>query len=66
MTTGASENNNIVHLTYCTICDAPPLGGANPFLESLGEQQRNQKVNLSLESCKICEGTVWKISYTTD
>jgi len=66
MTTEASENDNIVRLTYCTTCDAPPLGGANPFLEGLGELQREQKVDLSLESCKICDGTVWKISYHTE
>ena len=65
MTTSASENDNIVHMTYCTICDAPPLGGANPFLEGLGELQRKQEVELSLESCKVCSGTVWKISYKT-
>ena len=63
MTTEASENDNIVRLSYCTICDAPPLGGANPFLEGLGELQQKQEIELSLEECKLCKGTVWKIKF---
>jgi len=63
MTIEASENDNIVRLSYCTICDAPPFGGANPFLEGLGELQQKQEIDLSLESCKICKGTVWKIEF---
>lgn len=63
MTIEASENDNVYSLSYCIICDASPYGGENTFLKGLGELQRQQKVNLALETCEDCQGTLWKIQY---
>tara|TARA_Y100000310_G_scaffold294604_1_gene325215 strand:+ start:147 stop:356 length:210 start_codon:yes stop_codon:yes gene_type:complete len=69
MTVEASENNNVFRLSYCIICDASSTGGENSFLRSLGELQREQKVELSLESCD-CEDALpnmlWKIKFVSE
>jgi hypothetical protein len=63
MTIETSEDENVYRLSYCIICDASSYGGDNPFLKGLGELQRQHKVELSLETCKDCQGTLWKIKY---
>ena len=63
MTTETSEDENVIRLSYCIICDAPVAGGENTFLKELGELQRQHKVDLALESCEECNGTLWKIKY---
>ena len=69
MTIESSENNNVFRLSYCIICDASSTGGENSFLRSLGELQREQKVELSLESCD-CEAALsnmlWKIKFVSE
>ena len=69
MAVEASENNNVFRLSYCIICDASSTGGENSFLRGLGELQREQKVELSLESCD-CEDALsnmlWKIKFVSE
>tara|TARA_R100000152_G_C6616429_1_gene68580 strand:+ start:376 stop:600 length:225 start_codon:yes stop_codon:yes gene_type:complete len=65
MTTDTTDNGDVFKLSYCATCDSSPFGGVNPFLESLGELQRNRQVDLTLEKCDMCEGNVWLIKYVT-
>tara|TARA_R110002020_G_scaffold157006_1_gene339265 strand:+ start:484 stop:705 length:222 start_codon:yes stop_codon:yes gene_type:complete len=69
MSIGASENGNVFRLSYCILCDASTTGGENSFLKGLGELQREQKVELSLETCE-CEDALpnmlWKIKFKTE
>ena len=69
MTVEARENDDVFRLSYCIICDASSTGGENSFLKSLGELQREQKVELSLVSCD-CEDALpnmlWKIKFKTE
>tara|TARA_R110000737_G_scaffold87055_3_gene119724 strand:+ start:102 stop:332 length:231 start_codon:yes stop_codon:yes gene_type:complete len=69
MNTGELDKGDRIKLSYCLVCDASMSGGENSFLRGLGELQRQQKVDLSLESCD-CEDALpnmlWKIQYTTE
>ena len=69
MTIETQENDDVFRLSYCIICDASSTGGENSFLRSLGELQREQKVELSLVSCD-CEDALpnmlWKIKFKTE
>ena len=69
MTVEASGNDNVFRLSYCVLCDALSEGGENSFLKSLGELQREKKVELTLESCD-CEDSLpnmlWRIKFVSE
>ena len=69
MTIETSEDDSVFTLSYCTVCDAATSGGDNVFLKSLGELQRQHKVNLELQTCD-CEDALpnmlWRIKFIVD
>ena len=69
MTIESSEEGSVVQVTYCVICDGSTSGGESSFLKGLGELQREQKVELSLETCD-CEDAprnmLWRIKYVSE
>jgi hypothetical protein len=69
MKTEELDDSNLIKLSYCLLCDASVTGGENSFLRGLGELQRQQKVDLLLESCD-CEDVpanmLWRIQFSTE
>ena len=69
MSVETSEDDNMFTLSYCTVCDASTSGGDNTFLKSLGELQRQHKVDLELQTCD-CEDALpnmlWRIKFVVD
>ena len=63
MPTNSAEHEGVYYLKYCSICDASPYGGDNPFLYALGELQREGLVDLVFGSCIICRGVMWRIKF---
>jgi hypothetical protein len=63
------EDEGMFTLSYCTVCDSATSGGDNVFLKSLGELQRQHKVELELQTCK-CEDALpnmlWKIKFVVE
>jgi hypothetical protein len=66
MPISSSEHDGIYRLKYCSICDASPYGGDNPFLYALGSLQRKGRVDLVLGFCIICKGIVWQIKFVLE
>ena len=69
MITDELDDANLIKLSYCLLCDASVTGGENSFLRGLGELQRQQKVDLLLETCD-CEDALpnmlWEIQFSTE
>jgi hypothetical protein len=69
MTIETSDDGGMFTLSYCTVCDAATSGGDNAFLKSLGELQRQHKVDLELQTCK-CEDALpnmlWRIKFVVE
>ena len=64
MPINSAEHDGVYRLQYCSICDASPYGGDNPFLYALGALQREGLVDLVFGSCLICRGVMWRIKFT--
>jgi len=65
MPINSPEHDGVYILKYCSNCDASPHGGEgdNTFLYTLGELQKEGKVDLILGSCVICKGITWRIRF---
>ena len=69
MSTGEQGRGDRIKLSYCLVCDSSMSGGENSFLRGLGELQRQQKVDLSLETCDCPDAIpnmLWRIQYNTE